>query len=58
MTVILSTEAPFARGGNRLCFVHPDFPDRVIKVQRPDFPLESADSARGFPKPAPPVEFR
>lgn len=50
MTVILSTEAPFARGGNRLCFVHPDFPDRVIKVRRPDFSLEKRRQRKGFPK--------
>ncbi|MEZ5507981.1 MAG: YrbL family protein [Gammaproteobacteria bacterium] len=49
-TVILSTEAPFARGGNRLCFVHPDFPDRVIKVRRPDFSLEDRRRKKGFPK--------
>lgn len=50
MTVILSTEAPFARGGNRLCFVHPDFPDRVIKVRRPDFSLSALRQKKGFPK--------
>lgn len=50
MTVILSTEAPFAQGGNRLCFVHPDFPDRVIKVRRPDFSLEDRRRKKGFPK--------
>jgi hypothetical protein len=50
MTVILATEAPFARGGNRLCYVHPDHADRVIKVQRPDFPLEERRRRKGFPK--------
>lgn len=50
MTVLLSTAAPFARGGNRLCFVHPDYPDRVIKVRRPDFTLEDRRRKKGFPK--------
>lgn len=50
MTLILSTLAPFARGGNRLCFVHPQAPDRVIKVRRPDFSLEDRRRKKGFPK--------
>ncbi|HVL02422.1 MAG TPA: YrbL family protein [Dongiaceae bacterium] len=50
MTLTLQTLEPFARGGNRLCFVHPDFPDRVIKVRRPDFSLEERRRRKGFPK--------
>jgi hypothetical protein len=30
--------------------VHPDFPDRVIKVRRPDFSLEKRRQRKGFPK--------
>ncbi|NPU91497.1 MAG: hypothetical protein HPY82_06250 [Gammaproteobacteria bacterium] len=50
MTLQLTTLEPFARGGNRLCFVHPDYPDRVIKVRRPDFSLEERRRRKGFPK--------
>lgn len=50
MTIALASEAPFARGGNRLCFVHPDDPNRCIKVQRPDFTLEERRRRKGFPK--------
>jgi len=41
---------PFARGGNRLCFVHPDYADRCIKVRRPDFSLADRRRRKGFPK--------
>ena len=50
MTLQLKPLEPFARGGNRLCFVHPAFPDRVIKVRRPDFSLEERRRRKGFPK--------
>ncbi len=46
----LHTEQPFAKGGNRLCFVHPLHPDRCIKVRRPDFTLEDLRRSKGFPK--------
>ena len=29
---------PFAEGGNRMCFVHPDNPDRCLKVVHPGLP--------------------
>ena len=41
---------PFAKGGNRLCYVHPDKPDCCVKVRRPDFPLEERRRKKGFPK--------
>lgn len=41
---------PFARGGNRLCYVHPDDPTRCIKVRRPDFSLAQRRAKKGFPK--------
>ncbi|RLU01361.1 YrbL family protein [Ketobacter sp.] len=50
MTLPLSTCQPFAKGGNRLCFVHPEDPARCIKVRRPDFTLEDLRRAKGFPK--------
>ena len=50
MTLVLSTLAPFARGGNRLCFVHPHDPDRVVKVRRPDFTLADVRRKKGFPR--------
>ena len=40
---------PFAAGGNRLCFVHPAFSERCIKVRRPDFTLEDLRRRKGFP---------
>lgn len=41
---------PFARGGNRLCFVHPEDSSLCIKVRRPDFTLEDRRRKKGFPK--------
>ena len=29
---------PFANGGNRMCFVHPDNPGRCLKVVHPGLP--------------------
>ncbi|MBA56367.1 MAG: hypothetical protein CMK89_18105 [Pseudomonadales bacterium] len=45
----LSTEAPFAHGGNRLCFVDPGNQDRCIKVRRPEFTLADLRKKKGFP---------
>lgn len=50
MTLVLTGHKPFAQGGNRLCFVHPEAPDRCIKVRRPDFSLEDLRRSKGFPK--------
>ena len=50
MAIELSNQNPFARGGNRLCYVHPLRADRVIKVRRPDVSLEFKRSKKGFPK--------
>ncbi len=50
MTMLLSAEQPFARGGNRLCFVDPDDASRCIKVRRPDFSLVELRRKKGFPK--------
>ncbi|MEE4252626.1 MAG: hypothetical protein V2I50_01140, partial [Desulfuromusa sp.] len=46
----LQTIEPFARGGNRLCFVHPEDSRLCIKVRRPDFTLEDRRRKKGFPK--------
>lgn len=50
MSLALSAAQPFAKGGNRLCFVHPENPQRCIKVRRPDFTLEDLRRSKGFPK--------
>lgn len=50
MSIRLNDFSPFARGGNRLCFVHPDHHDRCIKVRRPDFSLADLRRSKGFPK--------
>lgn len=50
MSIALTGEEPFARGGNRLCFIHPEHLERCIKVRRPDFTLEDLRRKKGFPK--------
>jgi hypothetical protein len=50
MSLQLGALQPFAQGGNRLCFVHPHFSDRCIKVRRPDFTLADRRRKKGFPK--------
>ncbi len=46
----LSLEKPFAQGGNRLCFIHPEDSGLCVKVRRPDFTLEDLRRKKGFPK--------
>lgn len=48
--LLLKALAPFAQGGNRLCYIHPEFHDRCVKVRRPDFSLEERRRRKGFPK--------
>lgn len=50
MTFHLSNETPFAAGGNRVCYVHPDDPALCIKVRRPDFSLADKRNRASFPK--------
>ncbi len=50
MSITLADLAPFARGGNRLCYVDPADRGRCIKVRRPDFTLEDRRRKKGFPK--------
>jgi len=57
MTLQLKGLEPFARGGNRLCFVHPDNPNRCIKVRRPDFTLADCRRKKGFPKNLRPLSY-
>lgn len=57
MTLSLKMLSPFARGGNRLCFVHPEYPDRCIKVRRPDFTLADLRRTKGFPKNLRPLSW-
>ena len=35
---------PFAEGGNRMCFVHPDNPSRCLKVVHPGLPSKIKNS--------------
>jgi hypothetical protein len=50
VTLQLQALDPFARGGNRLCYVHPENPTLCVKVRRPDFSLRERRSKKGFPK--------
>lgn len=50
MRLQLAHIEPFARGGNRLCYVHPDNPDCCVKVRRPDFTLADCRRKKGFPR--------
>ena len=50
MTLLLQGLDPFARGGNRLCYVHPEHQSLCVKVRRPDFSLEQRRRKKGFPK--------
>jgi hypothetical protein len=34
--IILKNSEPFSSGGNRLCFRHPEHPERCLKVLRPE----------------------
>lgn len=44
----LSDLTPFARGGNRLCFVHPERSDVCLKVHRPDVDLAEKRRRKGL----------
>ena len=44
----LAEAVPFARGGNRLCHVHPERPDVCIKVPRPDVDLAAKRRRKGL----------
>ncbi len=50
MKLTLSDLKPFAKGGNRLCFIHPENVSKCVKVRRPDFTLEDLRKKKGFPK--------
>jgi len=45
----LKDQEPFASGGNRLCFRHPDNPERCLKVIRPDRTPAIRRSEKSFP---------
>ncbi len=46
----LANLTPFANGGNRLCFIHPDDSRLCIKVARPGFSPAEKRSRKKFPK--------
>ncbi len=48
--LMLNGLKPFAQGGRRICYDHPDYQDRCVKVRRPDRSLEYLRSRRSFPK--------
>lgn len=45
-----SPQQAFARGGNRLCFIDPQNPNRCIKVLRPDRSPAIRRAEKSFPK--------
>lgn len=47
--IVLKDKEPFASGGNRLCFRHPEYPDRCLKVIRPDRAPEIRRAEKKFP---------
>lgn len=51
------SENAFARGGNRLCFVHPQHADQCVKVLRPDRSPEIKRQERSFPRNLKPLRF-
>lgn len=53
----LSQRESFAKGGNRLCFVHPDHHDRCVKVRRPDFTLADLRRKKGGLKRLLPLRY-
>lgn len=53
----LRDREPFARGGNRLCFVDPRSPDRCVKVRRPEFSLADLRRKKGFPRNLRPLSW-
>lgn len=57
MILQLKKMKPFAQGGNRLCFIHPQNPEHCIKVRRPDFTLEDCRRKKGFPKNLRPLSY-
>jgi hypothetical protein len=48
-------ESAFSKGGNRLCFIHPENPDLIIKIPRPDRTPEIKRVEKSFPKSLKPL---
>ena len=44
----LSKQQPFAIGGRRECYIHPEFPDRCLKVTREEFSPAKLRKQSGF----------
>lgn len=53
----LSELTPFAKGGNRLCFVHPSDNNLCIKVRRPDFSLTALKKTKPWWKQWRPISW-
>lgn len=47
--IVLKDKEPFASGGNRFCFRHPEHLDRCLKVIRPDRTPEIRRAEKKFP---------
>ena len=52
----LSEKKPFSSGGNRICYRHPDFPNRCLKVFRERGRPENRRSRKRFPANLRPLE--
>ena len=48
VVIALEGQRPFAQGGNRLCYVHPERPDVCIKVPRTDVDLAAKRRRKGL----------
>ncbi|MFT7405079.1 YrbL family protein [Zhongshania sp.] len=48
--LLLKPLEPFAAGGNRWCYVHPDDSAQCVKIRRPDFTVAQRRASKGFPK--------
>jgi hypothetical protein len=53
----LSTQTPFSKGGNRLCFVHPKEPKHCLKVLIPESLPEVRRRKKSFPANLRPLKY-
>ena len=54
--VEISENCLFAAGGNRVCFIHPGDPSKVLKINRNDWSPEIKKASAGFPKNLRPLD--
>ena len=53
----LSHNKPFSSGGNRVCYRHPQAPDRCLKILRPDRSPEARRREKRFPANFRPLSY-